>query len=142
MKNEKGNWPAVNKAGILRSVERTFTTRDSSNLTEAAYKFLYLLDGFIAHYDRGGFQHFYRDTSRLAKDILNSYQVRSPEHYTQDSFVRDYGAAYCESEAETARGLKTLAEKYLPELESYDDRMERDRDLAHAHALLAKHNAV
>ncbi len=139
MKNEKGNWPAINVKSVLASVERVFKTHDSSKLTGVAYNRLYLLDGFIAHYNLGCFQHHYRETSRLAKDILRSYQVNNPDHYMQECFIRDYGQVYCQSEYDLARNLKTCAAHYLPELEAYDSAAEREDDISHAHALLAKH---
>ena len=83
MRHDKGNWPVVNVKSVLASVERVFKTRDTSKLTKAAYQRLYLLSGFIAHYDLGGFQHAYRETSRLAKDILSAYEVNNPDHYMQ-----------------------------------------------------------
>ena len=142
MKYEKGNWPAVNVKSVLASMERVFKTRDSSKLTKVAYNRLYLLGGFIAHYDLGGFQHHYSRTSELAKDILSSYEVNNPNHYMQESFVRDYGQAYCQSEYDLARNLKTCAAHYLPELEKHDNESEKETDIALARTLLAKHGVV
>jgi len=139
MRYDKGNWPAINVKSVLASVERVFKSRDTSKLTGVAYNRLYLLDGFIAHYDLGGFQYHYSETSRLAKDILASYQVNNPDHYMQECFVRDYGQAYCQSEYDLARNLKTCAAHYLPELEAYDNAAEREDDISTARILLAKH---
>lgn len=142
MKNDRGNWAPVNVASVLRNVETVFKTRDSSKLSKVSYNRLYLLGGFIAHYDLGGFQHAYSETSRLAKDILSAYEVNSPEHYMQDCFIRDYGQAYCQSEHDLARNLKTLAAHYLPQLEAHDTQAEREDDIATARTLLAKHGVV
>ncbi len=142
MRYEKGQWPAVNVKSVLASVERVFKTRDSSRLTKVAYNRLYLLGGFIAHYDLGGFQHAYSNTSQLARDILSAYEVNNPDHYMQECFVRDYGQAYCQSEHDLARNLKTCAAHYLPELEKHDNDSERESDIAYARALLAKHEVV
>ena len=139
MKNEKGNWPAINVKSVLQNVERVFKTRDSSKLNGVSYNRLYLLDGFIAHYNLGGFQAHYSETSLLARNILNSYQVNNPAHYMQDCFIRDYGQAYCQSEHDLARNLKTLAAHYLPELEKHDNEEGKNSDIATARALLAKH---
>jgi len=139
MRYEKGNWPAVNVKSVLRSIERVFKTRNSQALTKDAYSRLYLLGGFIAHYDIGGFTHHYSETSQLAKDILASYEVNHPDHYMQESFVRDYGHSYCQSEYDLARNLKTCAAHYLPELEAYDNAAEREDDISTARILLAKH---
>jgi hypothetical protein len=40
-------------------------------LTDKAYRFLNLSNGFIAHYDRFGFMDNYREPGRFKKDILD-----------------------------------------------------------------------
>jgi hypothetical protein len=40
-------------------------------LTDKAYRFLNLSNGFIAHYDRFGFMDNYREPGSLKKDILD-----------------------------------------------------------------------
>jgi hypothetical protein len=42
-----------------------------NQLTDKAYKFLYLSSGFIAHYDREGFKSNYREPGSLKAEILN-----------------------------------------------------------------------
>jgi hypothetical protein len=40
------------------------------DMTDRAYRYLYLSSGFIAHYDKGGFKEYYCEPGSLKKDIL------------------------------------------------------------------------
>jgi hypothetical protein len=46
--------------------------KDINKLNKRAYKFLYLSNGFIAHYDINGFKSFYSDSNSLKQDIVNN----------------------------------------------------------------------
>jgi hypothetical protein len=41
-------------------------------MTDKAYRFLNLSNGFIAHYDKGGFMEHYREPDSLKRDILDN----------------------------------------------------------------------
>ena len=58
--------------GILNSFNRVFTRGGSQHLTKAAYNFIMLSSGFIAHYNIHGFIAEYSDTSHFAKAILDN----------------------------------------------------------------------
>jgi hypothetical protein len=45
--------------------------RNIDDLTDKAYRFLNLSNGFIAHYDRFGFMEYYREPGSLKLDILS-----------------------------------------------------------------------
>jgi hypothetical protein len=45
--------------------------RNIDDLTDKAYRFLNLSNGFIAHYDRFGFMDNYREPGSLKQDILD-----------------------------------------------------------------------
>ena len=61
--------------------------KDISKLNKQGYNFLYLANGFIAHYDRYGFMSYYGDRS-LKKDIKANYQFNQWNNFKPDN--RDY----------------------------------------------------
>jgi hypothetical protein len=44
--------------------------RDIKSMTDRAYKFLYLSDGFVAHFDKQGFAEYYEEPGSSRKDIF------------------------------------------------------------------------
>lgn len=60
------------QANIVRNV--LAACRDINRLNRTGYNFLSLANGFIAHYNLGGFQSYYSDGS-LARDILDNYRI-------------------------------------------------------------------
>lgn len=147
MQNEKGNWPAQNTAGILRSVERVLRNNDITELTKAAYQHITAHMSFIAHYSRGGFCDVYSNVAKFAERLLRSeysndpeYNARNAGHYDQECFIRDYGKAHCDSVVACNKGIVALARKYLPELESAHAKTVEQAELAELHRLANKHN--
>lgn len=65
--------------------------RDISKLTKAGYNFLYLAQGFIAHYNRAGFMDYYREPGSLERDILAN--ARANQWYNFSATDKD-GAYY------------------------------------------------
>jgi hypothetical protein len=49
---------------------------DIKNMTDRAYNFLYLADGFIAHHNKFGFMDYYEEPGSLKKDIFD-YQMEN-----------------------------------------------------------------
>lgn len=58
---------------IVSSLRKVFTTGNIDFLTNAAYKFLYLSSGFIAHYDINGFKDNYASVKDLEHDICMNH---------------------------------------------------------------------
>lgn len=58
---------------IVSSLRKVFETNDINNLTNAAYKFLYLSSGFIAHYNLYGFRIEYNDVEKLKRDLAKNH---------------------------------------------------------------------
>jgi len=134
---------AIKSDYVIRNVENIFKSKDIDKMTKATYDVLYLMSGFIAHYDIGGFKCHYSNTSDLARDILSSTDAHDPERYIRDSFFSDsYGMEYCDSKTKVYTGLRILAEKYLPELEKADAEDARDSDIKLGRALLEKHGVT
>jgi len=105
---------------ILHSVEQVFIHCDITKLTKAAYDCLYLMSGFIAHYNLGGFQDEYQDLRHLISDILSSSDVADSGRYIRDPFFRDsYGMEYCQSKTDTYEALGKLAEQYKNKIEMH-----------------------
>ncbi len=106
------NWPALPVKSVLRNVENIFKSRDISKMTKATYNTLYLMSGFIAHYDINGFKYHYENVSDLARDIARSSDTSDAGRYVRDSWFKDqYGEAYCASKSAMYVGLGTLARK-------------------------------
>lgn len=58
------------KKAIIRNV--VSACYDISKLSKCGYDFLYQATGFIAHYDIGGFMHYYSCEGNLIADILKN----------------------------------------------------------------------
>jgi hypothetical protein len=93
------------KSLILSSFKRVFATGDIENLSNTAYKYIYLASGFIAHYNLYGFRDAYRDVSLLRKNILTNAQFNTWSNFTPAD--RDYN--YYMSKADVYRGLVAIA---------------------------------
>ena len=113
--NTQKKWATVPTKSILNNLESIFKSGDSSKMTKATYNFLYLMSGFIAHYNQGGFMDYYADVRDLLNDILRSSDIGRPDYYREDFFTgesKELQADYYISKAETYKQLKPLAEKY------------------------------
>lgn len=133
MKQEKGNWKPYNVKYILRNVELVFKSKDSKKLNKVGYGFLYLMSGFIAHYDLHGFQYYYRDLRLLIND-LNPESLRNDAYRdeTDRDFNEWYGKSYNKSKADVKRGLADLSEKYADEIDRYFSLKESGKEIAKA----------
>lgn len=136
----KQTWDAVPVSKVLASVERVFKTRDIENLTQTAYNTLYLMSGFIAHYNLHGFRAHYSDVCDLAHDILQSSDSRDAERYVRDPwFQNEYGIVYCQSKTDVYNGLTELASKYAEQLASARNKELHDAELRLAQRLYNEH---
>lgn len=93
------------KSLILSSFKRVFATGNIENLTNTAYKYIYLASGFIAHYNLHGFRDAYQDVSRLRGDILFSAQSNTWRNFTPADKDYDYYMA----KADVYKDLVSLA---------------------------------
>ena len=73
---------------IISSVRKVMQTGEIENLSKAAYKYLYLCSGFIAHYDVGGFRDYYSDVENLRRDILMNQRMNQWNNFSIGD--RDY----------------------------------------------------
>jgi hypothetical protein len=73
---------------IVNSLRRVFETNDINELTKAAYNYLYLASGFIAHYNLAGFRDYYSNVAKLKSDILNFHQWNQWNNFGKHD--RDY----------------------------------------------------
>ena len=135
----KQTWGALPVRAILNSVENVLKTGDISRLTKGAYNCLYLMSGFIAHYDHGGFMGHYKDIRGLIRDILNSTDTQDPERYIRDSwFENEYGREYCQSKTDVYKGLREIAMKYQAEIDNRFSLQQSSEEIAYAEALAAR----
>jgi len=103
-----------NVKAVLMNIENAFKHNSIEKLNNTGYHFLYLMSGFIAHYNLSGFQGHYADLRKLLANIKRAVPIE------KDCAVRDindprhngYGLPYCQSKLEIIDGLKIITEKY------------------------------
>ena len=102
-----------NSKAILKNLKQVIEQENIELLSKSAYNFLYLMSGFIAHYDLGGFQYNYRNVDDLIEDISRSADYKDPDRGIRDPFFKNsYGDAYPESKCEILRGLHDILAPY------------------------------
>lgn len=75
-------------AMIVGNIRKVMTTQNSKNLSKQAYSFLNLSSGFIAHYNVYGFQDYYENVDRLAREILENQPINQWRNFRSGD--RDY----------------------------------------------------
>lgn len=78
------------KSLIVNSFKRVFLTRDINNLTAAAYRYIYLASGFIAHYNLWGFRDAYQSVNELREDLRANAQANAWSNFTPGDKNYDY----------------------------------------------------
>lgn len=130
----------MNARGIVSDLVKVLHAGDSSLITKRLYDCLYLMSGFIAHFNIGGFAHHYQDLRLLINDILASADAKDPERYVRDAwFTESYGMPYCQAKTNAYKGLRITAEAWQHDIGERFAAQERAADLAMADALRAKH---
>ena len=84
----------------IKETELTFkniisAVKDIEKLNKRGYNHLYLMSGFIAHYDLGGFIDYYRETS-LKDKIVSSIKAYNYDNFSQSDKDWDYYKAKIE----------------------------------------------
>jgi hypothetical protein len=102
----------INSPSVLRNIALVLRANDIDKLNGTGYNFLYLMQGFIAHYDLYGFRDSYRNVADLARDIKESADLSDAERYITDSFLTGKDAAYYRSKYDTLVGLRELVAAY------------------------------
>lgn len=134
---ETKKWKVYNTKAIINNLNLVFKTRDIDKLNGPTYNFLYLLSGFIAHYDINGFKCHYQDLRELIKDLDDCYDIKYPRLECSEDAVQ---IDYYKSKAETCRQIKPLVEKYEREIWESFSRLEQAQDLAQIKRLMLKNN--
>jgi hypothetical protein len=75
---------------IVSSIRKVMQTGEIENLTSAAYKFLNLSSGFIAHYNLYGFRDYYSDVENLRRDIMIHQMHNQWRNFRQGERDYDY----------------------------------------------------
>lgn len=110
--NEAGNWKALNSKAIINNIELIFKSNDITKLNKPTYNFVMNLGGFIAHYDLYGFQANYEDLRQFASDLLDACTENDANYKLDSDFIKWYGKAYCQSEADAINGIREVVTKY------------------------------
>jgi hypothetical protein len=63
---------------------------DIETMTDRAYKFLYLANGFIAHYDKWGFVEYYLEAGSLKKDLFDYQRENQYGNFCPGDEYYDY----------------------------------------------------
>lgn len=115
-----------NSKAIVNNIELVFKTGDIQKLNNPSYKFIYLLSGFIAHYNLNGFQSAYSDLRVFAQDLLYGCSEEEERRSVDGWGIDRYGKEYCQSEADAIRGIREVVIKYkdkvTQESENVDER--------------------
>lgn len=83
---------------IANNIAKVIKKQDMDLLSSAAYKYISIQSGFIAHYNLQGFRDYYQnDVMQFAHDILDNKNISSRTNYRQDH--KDY--EYYKSKADT-----------------------------------------
>lgn len=64
--------------------------KDISKLNKRGYNFLYLANGFIAHYDIHGFRHEYKYGVNLKDDILRHQRMNQHNNFLPGQEAYEY----------------------------------------------------
>lgn len=108
-----------------------------SKFTEELYKHIHLHCAFIAHYDRGGFWNFYfAAPAKQTLDFIDQFDPELPGYSAEEG-----GQHWLRSEdyGDVNQAMREAARPFVGKLREAAKTAERDRDLALARSLLAKH---
>ncbi len=129
----KGNWEPLNSKAIVHNIELIFKSNDINKLNKPTYNFVHNLTGFIAHYDLYGFRSTYEDLRLFADELLGACTENEANYKLDEDFIRDYGRAYCQSEADIINGIREVVLKYQAEIKTKAD----NKDMGKLNTLLA-----
>lgn len=118
-----------NVSAVLRNIESVFKNQNIYKLNKAGYNFLYLMSGFIAHYNLNGFKCVYKNLDLLLQDIKEALPIE------KDCAIRDindpkhngYGLPYCQNELDIIVGLELIVKKYEKEIINSEAEKDNDR---------------
>lgn len=129
-----------NVNSILNNLKSVFKNKDISELNRSGYNFLYLMSGFIAHYNLNGFQRNYSDLRDLIADLKNSSDYNDPEREVRDPyFAEQYGEEYPKSKVAILKGIKEIVEQYEDKIQNYFSKEEKNGEINEARRLAKKH---
>lgn len=115
-----------NSKAIVNNINLVFKTGNIEKLNNPTYKFVYLLSGFIAHYNLYGFRSEYSDLRTFARDLLYSCSQEEERRAVGNWDIGGYGKEYCQSKADAIRGIREVVMKYqdkiTQESENADER--------------------
>jgi len=123
-----GNWKAINSQAIINNIESVFKNNDINKLNNPTYSFVANLSGFIAHYNLGGFQDNYRDLRSFAQNLLGACTKGEAYRLGEDrDFIKWYGVAYCQSEADAINGIRQVVLKYQNKITTKEEKRDEAR---------------
>jgi hypothetical protein len=75
---------------IVSSLRKVFATGDIENLTKAAYGFVMLSSGFIAHYSVYGFRGEYQNVDNLKRELVENAPMNQWKNFHPGNRDYDY----------------------------------------------------
>lgn len=105
-------WKPTNTKMVIANLKTIFKSGDIYKMRKSTYNFLYLVSGFIAHYNHQGFMKHYEDTADLLQDLKNSSDVSRPDYYYEAFFVQnEWSKAYYISKGQTLQAIAELVKE-------------------------------
>lgn len=102
-------WKPINTKLVVNNIKNIIKSKDIYKMTKATYNVLYLMSGFIAHYNHQGFMDHYQDVDDLISDLLRSSDLKRPDYYLEAYFQKDdHSKKYYTSKSETYRAIEEL----------------------------------
>ncbi|PIU51043.1 hypothetical protein COS91_06585 [Candidatus Desantisbacteria bacterium CG07_land_8_20_14_0_80_39_15] len=130
---------------IVNSVRRVLENRNIEHLTKQAYEFIILYMGFIAHYNRQGFQDSYTDLRDFVERLQTSEYSNDPDHNLKwadelerrerDGDTGDQG----KDKADIIREIVKLVRQYQNDINAEFAELQRQTELKEAHRLAGKY---
>ena len=106
-------WKIPSEKAIVNNIEAILKTGDIEKMTKATYNILYLMSGFIAHYNQSGFMSHYQNTQDLLEDLEASSDISQADRYTTDRFFSEgEQAEYYATKARIYQAIGELVKKY------------------------------
>lgn len=137
----------MEKAYVVRNVEKVLKEKDINLLTNATYDFLHIYMGFPSHIDIKRFKHVYADLGLFVNDL---YKLHYYPHTdialiadglsTRQDLLMLYGKDILEERIRIMRAIRDLGQCFEAEIQAYELAKQNTREIKELHRLAEKHH--